>query len=215
MVRKCFLASLCTLAVSGIACNKAKDSPQSAIRAAAAQAASSVSAGVGAKTSGIRAIDVKAFVEAHLGDLNPDLADLDTDCGEGQKHVQSLAPALYGDLDGDGEEEVAVEGWSCLSGNGGADFWGVLKLMPSGKITVLPIQPMPKNFKGRDPYEGLRGHIRLEIQDGRLVEIYPTYPDEKACNNCSEGERRFIYRWDGQHFALDDIIGVPDSKAGS
>lgn len=166
------------------------------------------------KASGIRAIDVTSFVEAQLGELNPDLADLKTACGEGQKPLQSLAPILYGDLDGDGEEEAAVEGWSCLSGNGGADFWGVLKLKPDGKVAVLPIEAMPKTFKGRNPYEGLRGHVKLEISEGRLVESYPTYPNEQACNGCSEGERRFIFRWDGHKFVLDDIIEVPPDKGG-
>jgi hypothetical protein len=161
------------------------------------------------KTTGIRAVNVMDFIRAHVGELNPDLADLETDCGEGQDRIQSLAPVQYGDLDGDGEEEAAVEGWSCLSGNVGVDFWGVLKLLPGRKIAVLPIEPMPKTFKGRNPYEGLRGHMKLEINGGRLLEIYPTYPDEHACNNCSEGERRFVYRWDGHQFILDDIIEVP------
>lgn len=164
------------------------------------------------KSKGIRSVNVNEFLEKHLGELNPDLADLQTDCGEGQKPIQSLAPLLYGDLDGDGQEEAAVEGWSCLSGNGGADFFGVLKLMPSGKIAVLPIEPMPKAFKGRNPYEGLRGHLRLEIEDGRLVEVYPLYPDEKSCNSCSEGERRFVFRWDGHRFTLDEMIDTPPER---
>jgi hypothetical protein len=108
----------------------------------------------------------------------------------------------------------AEEGWSCLSGNGGADFWGVMKLMPEGKVAVLPIEAMPKRFKGRNPYEGLRGHMRLEISEGRLVESYPTCTNEQACNNCSEGERRFIYRWDGHKFVLDDMIQVPPDAGG-
>jgi len=166
------------------------------------------------KTSGIRGIDVTPFVGAHLGELNPDLADLETACGQGQKPLQSLAPILYGDLDGDGEEEATVEGWSCLSGNGGADFWGVLKLMPDGKFAVLPIEAMPKTFKGQNPYEGLRGHMKLEISEGRLVETYPTYPNQQACNSCSEGERRFIFRWDGHKFVLDDMIEVPPDAGG-
>jgi hypothetical protein len=172
-------------------------------------------AGVAAgKRGGIRAVNVKEFVEAHVGELNPDLADLETDCGEGQNRIKSLAPVQYGDLDGDGQEEAAVEGWSCLSGNGGADFWGVLKLMSDGKVAVLPIEAMPKTFKGRNPHEGLRGHMKLEISEGRLVETYPTYPNEQACNSCSEGARRFIYRWDGHKFVLDDIIEVPPDAGG-
>jgi hypothetical protein len=164
------------------------------------------------KSASIRSMDLKPFVESHLGELNPDLADLQTDCGEGQKPLQSLAPVLYGDLDGDGQEEAALEGWSCLSGNGGADFRGVIKLMPTGKLTVLPIAPLPKTFKGRDPYTGLRGHMVVQIEDGKLVELYGIYTD-KDLNCCPEGgERKFVYRWDGQQFVLDDIIDVPPEK---
>jgi len=167
------------------------------------------------KTSGIRAVDITTFVEAHLGELNPNLADLETACGEGQKPLQSLAPILYGDLDGDGQEEAAVEGFSCLSGNGGADFSGVVKLMPDGKLAVLPIESMPKTFKGRNAYADLRGHMVIEIKDGRLHEVYAIYTGTEA-NCCPEGgERRFIYRWDGHRFALDDIIDSPPAKSGS
>jgi hypothetical protein len=173
------------------------------------------SPGVTEKTSGIRAMDITTFVETHLGELNPDLADLDTACGEGQKPLQSLAPILYGDLDGDGQEEAAVEGFSCLSGNGGADFAGVLKWMPDGKLAVLPIEPMPKVFKGRNPYADLRGHMVLEIKDGRLHQVYAIYTGTEA-NCCPEGgQRRFIYRWDGHRFALDDMIDIPPAKSGS
>ena len=215
-----------------IACNKTPSSasPNATRTAPSAPAASATPAeslqtglpgsaekspSVTGKTSGIRAMDVTPFVEAHIGELNPDLADLETACGEGQKPLQSLAPILYGDLDGDGQEEAAVEGFSCLSGNGGADFAGVLKLMPDGKLAVLPIEPMPKVFKGRNAYADLRGHMVIEIKDGRLHEVYAIYTGTEA-NCCPEGgERRFIYRWDGHRFALDDMIDSPPAKSGS
>jgi hypothetical protein len=168
-----------------------------------------------AKSSSIRALDLKPFIESHLGELNPDLADLATECGDGQKKLQSLAPVLYGDLDGDGQEEAVVLGWSCLSGNGGADFRGVLKLLPDGKIAVLPVEPMPKTFKGRNPYAELRGHMVVEIKDGRLNEVYGIYNGSEP-NCCPEGgERHFIFRWDGHHFVLDDMIDVPPAKSGN
>jgi hypothetical protein len=168
-----------------------------------------------AKTSPIRALDLKPFVESHLDQLNPNLVDLATECGDGQERLQSLAPVLYGDLDGDGQEEAVVIGWSCLSGNGGADFRGVLKLNPDGKLSVLPIERMPKTFKGRDSYADLRGHMVVEIKDGRLCEVYGIYNDPDP-NCCPEGgERRFIYRWDGHRFALDDMIDIPPAKGGN
>ena len=168
-----------------------------------------------AKSSPIRALDLKPFIESHLGELDPDLAGLQTDCGDGQKPLQSLAPVLYGDLDGDGQEEAVVEGWSCLSGNGGADFRGVLKVNSDGRLSVLPIESMPKKFKGRDTYADLRGHMVVEIKDGRLCEVYGIYNGSDP-NCCPEGgERRFIYRWDGHRFALDDMIDVPPAKGGN
>ena len=167
------------------------------------------------KSSPIRGLDLKPFIESHLGELNPDLADLETDCGDGQKPLQSLAPILYADLDGDGQEEAAVEGFSCLSGNGGADFRGVLKLLQDGKLAVLPFEPAPKTFKGRNPYADLRGHMAIEIADAHFSEVYGIYSGSEA-NCCPEGgERRFLYRWDGHRFALDDIIDVPARKSGN
>jgi hypothetical protein len=225
-------AKLCavSLALISIACNKAQNpvtppaahvvpASNSAVSAPSDQTSASTPAEAkpnpAGKTAGIRAIDVKAFVETHLGDLNPDLAELDTACGGGEKLLQSLAPVLYGDLDGDGQEEAVVLGWSCLSGNGGADFRGVLKLSPDGKLSVLPIEPMPRTFKGRNAYTDLRGHMVVEITNGRLHEVYAIYAGAEA-NCCPEGaERRFIYRWDGHRFALDDMIDVPPAKSGN
>lgn len=122
-------------------------------------------------TSSIRAIDPRPFIESHLGQLNPDLADLDAACGDGQKPLQGIAPVLYGDLDGDGQEEAAVQGFSCLAGNGGADFRGILKLLPSGKLSVLPTEPLPKKFKGRDVLADLRGHMVIEIKGAACTRL--------------------------------------------
>lgn len=228
------LAKLCGLSflLIFVSCNKAQ-SPiaQSAARVlpaapavsaapiesvqASAAASAEIAPSANGRMAGIRPIDVKPFVELHLGELNPDLADLDTACGDGEKRLQSLAPVLYGDLDGDGQEEALVEGWSCLSGNGGADFRGVLKLKPDGKLSVLPIDPMPKIFKGRNATAGLRGHMVVQIKDGRLHELYAIYTGEEA-NCCPEGgQRDFVYRWDGHRFTLDDMIDVPPQKSGT
>ncbi len=220
--RSAAMVSLLACALPWTACNKSQTSARPSAPTAAPAASPAAPPATPApnpqmpeSAQGIRGANLKDFLEKHLAELNPDLADLATDCGEGQAPIQSLAPVHYGDLDGDGQEEAALEGWSCLSGNGGADFFGVLKFMPDGKLAVLPIEPMPKLFKGRNPYEGLRGHIRLEISGGKLAEVYPVYPDEKSCNSCSEGERRFRFRWNGQQFVLDDIIDVPPEKSGS
>lgn len=188
--------------------------PQLASPATVRQPASASAASIG-----IRAVDLAKFLNEHYGEVNPQFADLDTECGEGQKPIQSLAPFLYGDLDGDVQEEAAFMAFTCMSGTGGVDFFGVLKLLPGGTIVALPIQDAPKRFKGRDPYQGLRGHLRLEISGGRLLEAFPVYNGNEP-NCCSEGgERKFVYRWDGHQFVFDDIIDVPpppeEKKSGS
>jgi len=163
----------------------------------------------------IRNADLNAYVKAHVGDLNPDLADLQTDCGDGQPPVSSIAPPEFGDLDGDGEEEAAIVGFSCLSGTGGADFFGVLKLLPDSKIAVLPIEELPKTFKGRNPQGGLRGHLQLRIKGLRLLEVFPIYNGGEP-NCCPEGgQRQFMYRWNGHKFVLDDVVDVPPENSGT
>jgi hypothetical protein len=165
-----------------------------------------------ASGSAIRAVDLKEFVAAHIGEFNPDLADLKTACEEGQQPLQNLAPPVYGDLDQDGQEEAIVEGWSCLSGNGGADFRGVVKLLPDGKLISMPIEVLPKTFKGRDTYAGLRGHMVVTVKNGKLEEQYGIYTGNEA-NCCPEGgERHFVYKWDGQKFVLDDMMDMAAEK---
>jgi hypothetical protein len=206
-------------ALPWIACKKTQPPVQSSVGAPARAlpgtlAAAPQSAGKIETTGagkGIRGVDLEKFLSTHYGEVNAEL-DLETACGEGQKPIQSVAPAIYGDLDGDGQEEAAFVAFTCLSGSGGADLFGVLKMMPDGKLAALPIEPMPKVFKGKNTYEALRGHMNLEIKDGRLVETYPIYEGGEA-NCCPEGgQRRFIYRWDGHQFVHDDMIDVPAAK---
>lgn len=195
---------------------EAKEAKAPAI-ALAAPVASEKELPAAMKAEGIRGIDVQKFLSEHYKDVKPDIGELETDCTDGQKPIQSVAPVKYGDLDGDGREEAAFLAWTCLSGNGGADLFGVLKMQPDGKIVALPIEGERKEFKGRQNlYAGLRGHMNLMIEDGRLVQTFPVYADEKDCENCAEGgERKFAYRWNGQQFVLDDIIEIPPPKSGS
>jgi hypothetical protein len=165
---------------------------------------------------GIRDVDLQKFLKTRYLEIRPDLDVLEEQCPEGQDHVQSLAPFQYADLDGDGQEEAVFEGFTCMAGTAGIDFFGVLKVMPDGKLVGLPFEKEGKEFKGRNPYQGLRGHLRLEIEDARLLKVFPVYSNEKQCNSCADGgEREFVYRWDGHHFILDDIIDVPPQKSGT
>jgi len=94
------------------------------------------------------------------------------------------------------------------------DFFGVVKLTRGGKLVDMPIQPHEGPFQGRDVYEGLRGHMSLSVQNGKLVEGYPVYADEKECEACSSGgQRQFIFHWDGSRFVLEKVVDLPDPSS--
>jgi len=159
-------------------------SPVESVQASAA-AAAEIAPGANGKIAGIRTMDVKAFVESHLGELNPDLADLDTACGDAKKPLQSLAPVLHGDLDGDGQEEAVVEGFSCLSGNGGADFRGVLKLMAD-----QPHIPFDSLRKISAPVLVMAGD-RDAIREEHTVKIFQSIPNAQLC--ILPGTTHYVY----------------------
>lgn len=165
---------------------------------------------------GIHGVDLQKFLNTRYLEVQPDLTYLKEECAEGQQPITEVG-VQYGDLDGDGQEEAIYQGFTCMSGTAGVDFFGVVKMMPDGKIVALPIEGERKEFKGHhDLFHGLRGHLRLEIKNGHLVEIFPVYANENECNACaSGGERDFVYRWDGHRFVLDDIIDISPDQSGT
>jgi hypothetical protein len=164
----------------------------------------------GSSATGIHTIDLEKFLKTNYLQAQPDLTYLKDECAADQPPIMEVG-VQYGDLDGDGQDEAVYQGFTCMSGTAGVDYFGVLKMLPDGKIVPLAIEGQRNQFKGRhDLYQGLRGHLRLEIQNGRLVEIFPVYASEQECNACSSGgERKFVYRWDGHQFTLDDIMDTP------
>ena len=163
---------------------------------------------------GIRAAHVAKFLNSHYAELDSNLESLKVECSEGEDPIRNV-DIQYGDLDGDGQEEALFQGYTCMAGTSGIDYSGIVKLQPDGKLVGLPITPPPDTFNGRKPLEGLRGHVRLAIEDGRLVEVFPVYKGDE-CEACSEGgQRKFVFRWNGQQFVLDDIINLPPDKAGN
>jgi hypothetical protein len=165
-----------------------------------------------APATGIHSVDLQKFLTVNYLEAQPDLTYLKDECAADQPPIMEVG-VQYGDIDGDGQDEAVYQGFTCMSGTAGVDYFGVLKMLPNGKIVPLPIEGQRNQFKGRhNLYQGLRGHLRLEIQNSRLVEIFPVYASERECNACSSGgERKFVYRWDGHQFTLDDII---DTSSG-
>ena len=160
----------------------------------------------------IRDADVEGFLSTHYAKVDGNLEDLKSQCPEGEDPIRSVE-VQYGDLDGDGQEEALFQGFTCMSGSAGVDYAGIVKLQPNGKFVSLPIAKIPDTFKGRNPFEGLSGHVRWDIENGRFVEIYPVYKGDE-CEACSEGgERKFVFCWDGNQFALDNIVDTPPEKS--
>jgi hypothetical protein len=203
------VAGVCLLLIS-IACSKTPSAkPQNATGGSAVAPRE-------APPNGIRSVDLDAWLQAHLGELNPDLANLR--CDQGKSTIVNQWATQYIDLDGDGQEEAVVHAWSCRSGFGDAkersncvlsyppDIIGILKLLPTGRITVLRLPPMPETFQGRKVKQGLGRLGRLNPENGKIVAAYETLDP----NGCSDGERHFVYSWDGRRFVLDDVVEVAD-----
>ncbi|GEM_PF-1465066 len=130
------------------------------------------------------------------------------DCPENVPLV-TVAQTLYGDLTRDGREDAVVGGYSCVSGTGGMDVFGVFRLNAIGKAVQLWVTEPRGPINGRDPHADLRGKMRLAIEDGRLAQSFPVYrkDDPNCCG--SAGTRKFIYRWTGDDFVLADVVDLP------
>jgi hypothetical protein len=164
----------------------------------------------------IRAVNVKKLLDDNTFGLVPDteIEELKGDCAGNGRLLLDVEALDYADLDGDGQEEAVYQGFTCMSGSAGMDFFGVVKLTAGGKLVDMPIAPHEGPFQGRDVYGGLRGHMGLAILNGKLAEVHPVYADERQCEACSSGgQRQFIFRWDGNQFVLDDVIDVPESTS--
>lgn len=163
----------------------------------------------------IRAVDVKKLLDDNTFGFVPSnqIEEMKEGCANSRRDLIDVESLDYADLDGDGQEEAVYQGFTCMSGSGGMDLFGVVKLTPDGKLVDMPIAPHDGTFKGRNIYDGLRGHMSLAIVNGKLVEVYPVYADEKECEACSSrGQRRFFFRWEGHQFVLDDVIDIPESS---
>lgn len=169
-----------------------------------------------AHSNGIKSVDLDAWPETHVGELNPKLGNVR--CDEGKKIVDHQWATEYVDLDGDGEEEAVVQAWSCASESDTTkqsgnciisyppDIIGILKLLPQAKIAVLPLPEPPKTFRGQNVNRGLGRLSRLNTRAGKLVEVYET----SGPDGCPLGERDFVYRWDGRQFILNGVTDRAD-----
>jgi hypothetical protein len=141
--------------------------------------------------------DTERFRKEHKG------FTMEKICGETGKEGVNVLDTVFGDVDGDGEDEAAVMAFSCLAGTSGPDLIAVYKLEMDGKVIELPIAgpSWEEMMKGLDPkVVSLRlGQIRIEKQT--YYQTYSIWGGDKNQN------REFAYRWDGHRLAL---VGMKD-----
>jgi hypothetical protein len=133
-------------------------------------------------------------------------------CTDSLRHDPvEIQNTVFGDLNGDGNEEAAVTAFSCQAGQAGPDLFAVFKQQPSGKIVELPLQEaqdVPK-FRGKDVLNDLRGPWSVEIDNGQLIVRYLSWA--KDAPKCGDADCTidFVYHWDGKKLALTDILQSP------
>jgi len=120
-----------------------------------------------------------------------------------------LAQVFYGDLDGDGKDEVAASAMTCAAGTYGPDVYGVFRIGDSGELILLNKDEAPEVFRGRNTREGIRKAPGIGIEKLRYVESFAVYQEDDANADPSAGRREFRYRWDGSKLVLDDVVDFP------
>jgi tetratricopeptide (TPR) repeat protein len=149
----------------------------------------------------IRDFNPRALLE---GAIRQDgIADPAT-CARNQP-LATVAQTFYADLDGDGDDDVVIGGYSCLSGTAGLDAMAVYRLDAAGHPARMRVTTPGRMFAGRDVFAGLRGRMRLHVEQGRLVQIFPVFRAEDANCCASAGWRTLTYRWTGRDFVLDRV----------
>jgi hypothetical protein len=119
----------------------------------------------------------------------------------------------FAELDDKPGEEAVVEAASCFAGTGGIDLPAVFTLRDGGALVELSVQrPGYESEAGRPLWVNLRGKMDLAVEGGALVEFYPIYADGDA--NCcpTAGQRKFVYRWDGETFVLREVRDLPPQQ---
>lgn len=155
-----------------------------------------------------RPIGLHAALRRQFLDKNPEYESVEEACPGANASIH-IGKVLYHDFDGDGFDEAAILGYSCLAGTGGADLYGVFTRSASGGTVELAIS----DTGDKKAVEGLRGHVDIKVADGNFVEEFPIYRD-KDSNCCPTGSvRRFVYRWNGKVFRPDKIEDVPPEAA--
>ena len=153
-------------------------------------------------------IDLHAALRRQFLDKNPEYESVEEACPGTDASIH-IGKVLYHDFDGDGFDEAAILGYSCLAGTGGADLHGVFTRSASGGTVELAIS----DAGDKKAAENLRGHVDIRVADGNFVEEFPIYRD-KDPNCCpSGGIRRFAYRWNGKAFQADKIEDMPQEAA--
>ncbi len=185
-----------------------EQSPTAAGNSAASAAAASATRPPAVKPSSrVRDEDVIAALSKTIDDFEhlKDLCRMPTDDDD----LVQLVQVSYGDLDGDGKDEVAASAMTCAAGTYGPDVYGVFRIGESGELTLLNMEDAPGVIRGRDTHEGIRKAPGIRIEKLRYIETFAVYQEDDPNAEPSGGRREFRYRWDGSKLVLDDVVDFP------
>ena len=126
-------------------------------------------------------------------------------CDGMQTSEINLADTLFGDPDGDGQDEAAVMAFSCLAGTGGPILTAAYKMLPKGKIIELQIEApsQEKAFQGLNADEVSLRLRTIKIEKQTYIEEYTIWGRDH------DDARDFSYRRDGRKLALVGFKDVP------
>lgn len=126
-------------------------------------------------------------------------------CAGMENQDVNLVDAVFGDLDGDGQDEAAVMAFSCFAGTSGPDLTAVYKMLPNGKIVELQIEvpSQERAFQGLKVDDASLRLRAIRIEKQTFVEEYTIWGPGH------DDARDFSYRWDGHKLALISIKDVP------
>lgn len=126
---------------------------------------------------------------------------------ERRKHALTAESIDYADVDGDGEEEAILVGYTCNGGTGGPDIHAVYKMTTAQNVQEMAFD-QTKVFKGVAVYDDLIGNTNfsLAFKNGVLREDY-------ADGSCRENPLIVYRRWNGRVFQIVDVEKAQRFKA--
>ncbi|MEI6843482.1 MAG: hypothetical protein WCK48_03185 [bacterium] len=123
-------------------------------------------------------------------------------CEIGSTSIQDI---YYGDLTGDGIEEVVVNYRTCNNGTGGGSS-EVYKLdNQNNLVNITPDSTKLSAVDQKKFFDGFAGHGYFGISNSKLIFAFPVYKNGDSNANPTGGISTITFGWDGNKFTYDKV----------